>query len=446
MKLRITTQNNNDALMAWENDNRLTHGVFLDDVRAVVRALPNRKHVINLCNDRYLFMVSFVAAIIKEQINLLPQDRVYETLYAINEDYKDCYCISDRYLSELILEQVNINDLLKRENTNRENSSRNLPKINAEQIAAIVFTSGSTGKPKANNKTWGSLVQGAQRTANRFGLYDSNLHIVSTVPPQHMFGLESSVMLCLQCNLPMNRGRPFYPEDIRKEIETVENNIILVTTPFHLRACTSTQGVQWKNLDFILSATAPLNIDIAKQAEEKMQTKVKEIYGCTELGAIASRDPIDSLQWHLYDGLELYQEKDKSFVNIKGSQEPIVLNDNVKILDGDSFELLGRNEDIINIAGKRGSLADIKLKLLSIKGIDDAAIYLPDSEKDIVRLTAFIVAKSLTTKEVSTAMLNKVDSIFIPRPIYIVSSLPYNESGKLSQQSLKTLAVKCKRH
>ncbi len=58
-----------------------------------------------------------------------------------------------------------------------------------------MFTSGSTGLPVPHIKTWGCLVAGARAEADCLGLTGKERHyIVATVPAQHMFGLETSVM------------------------------------------------------------------------------------------------------------------------------------------------------------------------------------------------------------------------------------------------------------
>src|SRR6185437_7182387 len=74
-----------------------------------------------------------------------------------------------------------------------------VPEISAEQVAAYVFTSGSTGVPIPYPKTWGKLVRCVRDEAARLGFVDGRSHaLLATVPPQHMYGFESSVLLALQ--------------------------------------------------------------------------------------------------------------------------------------------------------------------------------------------------------------------------------------------------------
>ncbi len=445
MKLNLTQHANSHSLVAWNEQLQITHAQFLADVMHVAAHLPDNRYAINLCEDRYYFMVAFAAVIVKSQTNLLPQNRVLETLDAVLEDYADSYCITEERLAGLELQQLNMNALFKKENKfSRAKNTIETPAIDDELIAAIAFTSGSTGKPKGNRKTWKALVMGAEMAAERFSLDKKPTYIVSTVPPQHMYGLETSILYSLQNTCPVYVGRPFYPEDIRRVIESAPRPVILITTPVHLRACVSSGNLQWNGIAFIISATAPLRIEIARQVEDTMKATVNEIFGCTEAGSMASRETLKEGSWQLYKGMRIYQAEGKTYIDAPYMENSVVLNDIVEIEDEHHFKLLGRDEDMVNIAGKRGSLSDVKLKLESIEGVKDAAVYFPDDNNEVSRLTAFVVTDKLTTQQISTALARKVDSVFIPRPIYKVPDLPYNETGKLTRQALIDLLCKCK--
>ena len=445
MKLSLIQHQNNNALVAWTEQGEITCATFLNDVMQLAQQLPDKKYAINLCENRYLFMVAFAAVLVRGQTNLLPQNQLTETLYAVAEDYADNYCITETAIAGLRLQQFNLKAAIEQENPFKASQDTlAVPQIAAELVAAIVFTSGSTGKPQANSKTWKALVQGAKMAAERFGFDNNPVAIVSTVPPQHMYGLETSILYSLQNTCPVYAGRPFYPDDIRRVVESAGQPVVLITTPVHLRACVTSKNLQWNNLAFVISATAPLRKEMAQQVQSEMQVSIKEIFGCTEAGSMASRETLKDQTWHLYNGIEIYKENNKIYIHAPHVGEDCILNDVVEIIDRQHFKLIGRDDDMVNIAGKRGSLSDIKLKLEAIDGVDDAAVFLPDDNNEIARLAAFVVAENLTTKQIISELANKVDSVFIPRPVYKVQRLPYNKTGKLTQQALTELYCKCK--
>jgi acyl-coenzyme A synthetase/AMP-(fatty) acid ligase len=256
-----------------------------------------------------------------------------------------------------------------------------------------------------------------------------------------MYGLETSILLPLVSGSCMYSGRPFYPEDVRLALGSVDGAKILVTTPIHLRACVHA-GLRFPTVDFIISATAPLPVELAEQAEHCFNAKVLEIYGCTEFGSLANRRTTDGDHWRLFDGLWLSEDNTSGecFVNADFLSEPVVLSDMIEILPDRRFRLLGRKSDMINIAGKRASMADLNIKLLAIPGVKDGIIFYPDEKADAVtRVIAIVVAPELTPQSILQELKQHFDAAFLPRPIYHVAELPREKSGKLPRKNLLAL-------
>src|SRR4029077_5180043 len=107
-----------------------------------------------------------------------------------------------------------------------------IPAVPADQTAAVLFTSGSTGQHLPYPKTWGSLARSALAEIDSLGLRaQPGLAVLGTVPPQHSYGLESTVLMVLQGGLALHAGRPFFPADIRAELAALPRPRCLVTTP-----------------------------------------------------------------------------------------------------------------------------------------------------------------------------------------------------------------------
>ena len=82
-----------------------------------------------------------------------------------------------------------------------------------------MLTSGSTGDPVPHAKPWGLLVRNAAAESARLAaaLDRADLDgvtLVATVPAQHMYGFESSVLLALHGRATLDASRPFFPADI----------------------------------------------------------------------------------------------------------------------------------------------------------------------------------------------------------------------------------------
>lgn len=318
-----------------------------------------------------------------------------------------------------------------------------IPLIDSGRIVAHVFTSGSTGLPVPHPKRWGSLVQSVRAEAERLGITPAHV-ILGTVPPQHMYGLESTVLLPLLTGAALHAGRPFYPADICATLAALPRPRMLVTTPHHLKALLADQA-PLPPADQLLSATAPLSQNIAQAAESRFAAPLFEIYGCTETGQLASRRTRESAEWQALGDVRLRREGDDIWVEGGHVDRPAALSDVIELTGSHStsatFLLHGRHADMVNIAGKRTSLAYLNYHLNAIEGVRDGVFLLPtgDDGDGVIRLAALVVAPDLTPAALVKALRERIDPIFLPRPLLFVDELPRNETGKLPTLPLQDL-------
>ncbi len=412
---------------------------FLADARALAAELPDRRHAFNCCEDRYRFTVGFAAVLLRGQTNLLPPTRAPELLRQIAEDYPDSYTLHDGQPGPAELPAVH-----NRADGEQLAESLAIPVIPPAQLAALVFTSGSTGKPKPNRKTWDSLVSGTRLAAACFldGL-NSTPSVLGTVPPQHMYGLETTVLFALQGGAMVHSGRPLFPADVAAALTELPPPRVLVTTPFHLRACMKS-GLKFPPVAFVISATAPLARELAAEAETWLGAPVREIYGCTEAGSLASRRTVDGERWSMYPDMLIGQTAGGPVMAGPQLAEAVPFPDVIEVFDTGHFALRGRSSDMLNIAGKRASMADLIHQLLSIPGVEDGVMLLPDesSQADgqhIARLAALVVAPTLSEPEILDKLRARLDPAFLPRPLFKVARLPRSDTSKLPRAALLQL-------
>ena len=424
-----------DDTLAWQADGARSAGEFLSDVAELVDSLPDFPSVLNLLSSRYEFLVGFAAAMVRGQVTLLPQSRAPQTLRRIVGENGDCYGLTDRGDPVEGLPCVALPSRGR-----RSDRTMRVPQIPLHQQVAVAFTSGSTGQPTPNRKTWGALVSVARDTGSRFGLTAGRCRaVVATVPHQHMFGLEASVMLPIQHGLAMHPGRPLFPEDVRMALEEVSGRSVLVTTPLHLRACVMA-GLKLPPVEMILSATSPLARELAREAEERFHAPVNEIFGFAEAGSVASRRTVNADEWQMLDAVTLAGAEPDWSVQADYLPRPIRFPDRIAVTGHRRFRVLGRMDDQVNIAGHRASLGDLTRKLLEIDGVQDGAFYLPETgHAPLTRLTAVVVAPGKTHQDIQRALRLSIDPVFFPRPLLLVPRLPRNETGKLPREALRRL-------
>lgn len=415
------------------NDTRvITQEFFLQDLLHLRERLPAGNLAFNVCEDRYFFMLAFCAALLNNTVNLLPPTRQRTVLNQIAADYPSCFCMTDTEI-ECDIPSVNIRTLL---DDKRARTSVNVPVVPAQQLAAIAFTSGSTGQPCANKKYWGTLAGTAQRLAQRFTHYLSDPVIVATVPSQHMYGLEMTMMMALQGECTLHRDKPFYPVDIQRTLQKIAAPVVLVSTPIHLRAMVNAE-LTMPAIASVVSATAPLDANLALASEQCFNTRLNEIYGCTEAGSMATRASTQTQAWELLSGFDVQPGTTGFIANAPHLAEAAPLQDQLQLNSDGSFLLLGRNADMINVGGKRASLADLTLKLLRIDGVHDGVFFWPDNNTN-ERPVAMVVS-DLPEKTILLQLAQQIDAAFLPRPLRKVKHLPRNETGKLTRAALQSL-------
>lgn len=439
-----------DSILAWRAGEAISAGQYLADVQTLAAQLPLQGALVNLCTDRYHFAVGLGAALLRGHASLLPPNALPATLTGLRQRHPDLYALSDD--AGLMLPDMPV---IRCQAEGRSGGATGpFPLLPADQVAATLLTSGSTGEPQPHAKAWGALVTNISAEAQRLAeLLGSNVpaegtlagwSLLATVPAQHSYGFESSVLLAMLSGGAFDAGRPYFPADIADALARLPRPRALVTTPFHLKTLLAAD-VPLPEVDVVLSATAPLSPQLARQAEARMGAVLIEIYGCTEAGQVATRRTAASEVWQTFGALRLarHGEQEPERFEVHGGHVPVPtpLSDVLDLVDDRHFRLLGRANDVINVAGKRSSLAHLNYHLNSIPGVQDGAFWLPDDEPDaVVRPVAFVVAPELTRRQVIDALRGRVEAVFLPRRVVHVEALPREATGKLTAQTLRAFA------
>jgi acyl-coenzyme A synthetase/AMP-(fatty) acid ligase len=427
-------------VVAYRGGKPIRAGEFLVDVARAVPALGSGSHVLNVCADRYLFAVGFAACLVSGKVSLLPSTHTPEVIRQLSQFAPDVICLTDATHCDIDLPRV----ALTVDPRMGRAAPWAVPQVDAARAVAYVFTSGSTGTPLPHRKTWRSLTADVHEGAARLRLGGKPSAIVATVPPQHMYGLESSLLLPLLNGHALCAERPFYPADIAGVLAGVPRPRILVSTPVHLRALMGS-GVELPQVDLVVSATAPLALQRAREVEARCDCDLLEIYGTTETGQIASRRSAVGAEWRLWPGVVLSKQAEETWALGGHVEESKRLYDVLELTGKDTFMLHGRIADLVNIAGKRSSLAYLNHQLNSIPGVLDGAFFHADAldgeRADVARVGACAVAPGLDVAWLMAQLRQRVDPVFLPRPLLLVERLPRNSTGKLPQDALRALAA-----
>jgi len=434
--------------------------------------------MINLCEDRYHFLAAYTAALAAGHPVLLPPSRAPEVIAEIERENPGSYRCDDALVARLI---HSVESAAKRTDpaapgaagshprtrASSEPASRSHTLIPMDRVVMIGMTSGSTGQPRSYPKSWGSLsgtvacnVQAIRRAlaprgcgmpaSARSGAHNDAqggvrngalqatvCWLLATVPPQHMYGMELSILLPLIGGMAVHAGRPLFPADIARQMEELPRPRVLVSTPVHLRAMLESSQ-SFPAVDLVVSATAPLDRTLAVAVEKRLGGALLEMFGSTETCVFASRRTAREDAWRAYEGVRLYPAAAGTKVDAPWFPEPVMLQDFVELQDDETFLVVGRNTDMIEIAGKRASLRELTARLLAIEGVRDAVVLQPEAPASgaIRRVAALVEAPGLTPRKILDRLARTVDAAFLPRPLLIVDRLPRNELGKLPRERI----------
>ena len=393
----------------------VTAQTFLADVARVAASLPPAPYFLNQCQDRYAFAVAFAAGLVAGRVALLN--------IANADAYPGAIAITDHCLDA--------------PPTSISVPPGAIPEIDCNALAAIVFTSGSTGAPVAHPKRWGSLVQRSRAAASAFAVAPGTT-IIGTVPPQHMYGFETTVLIPLHAEIASWCGPAFFPGDMQAAIAACPAPRTLVTTPLHLRTLLDS-GIHLP-LAAIISATAPLDPSLAARLETAWTAPVHESFGATECGSIAHRRTTATDIWTPYPGIDIALDDEGALVHAPHA-DPTRLADILEAaphgVHPNGVRLIGRRTDVIKLAGRRASLPGLDRMLLGIPGVADGAFVVPDAAD--ARPVAVVVAPGRTAAAILADLRCVMEPIFLPRRVIQVDKLPRNALGKLPRQALLAL-------
>ncbi len=418
---------------------------FFAQAAHLAQALPDARYVINLCETRHAFMLGYAAALMRGQVSLLPPGRARADWEALLGRYSRAYVLSEKAIAGVEAFTPAIAAI-------RAQGPLAIARIESSNVAAILFTSGSTGEPAAHAKTWGQLCAGAGIFAAALGWPERPARsIVGSVPPQHMFGFESTVMLPWQAGVAVHAGDPLLAADLESALRDCPCPAWWMTTAMLMRAPLHSALL---GLEGVVASTMSLPEELARKAEAAWRVPVIELYGSTETGALATRRTASESAWTPMRGVAFHAQGEGEEERFRAVgphiDPPVMLGDILDLHVDGRFHWLGRTADLLKVGGKRASLFTLNQALTSIPGVADGVFAFPaqargagDESHPARRLAAFFVSETLDAAQVLAALRERIDPAFMPRPIHRVPRLPRNAHGKLPQSALAALFAQC---
>jgi len=330
--------------------------------------------------------------------------------------------------------------------------------LDGDFIGLVVYTSGSTGAAQAIPKKLSQMSNEVATLDALFGARVGNADIVSTVSHQHIYGLLFKVLWPICAGRAIHAHSAFFPEDLAAIAP--QRPWLLLSSPAHLkRLPESPVQPDITHLQAIFSSGGPLFPDVAAATYQQFGHSPIEIYGSSETGGIAWRQPLPGIarddSWLPMPHVDVRLNIEHDCLEVRSPHLPdsgwLRMADRVEFSDGQKFTLRGRADRIVKLEEKRISLDQIERLLLTSPLAAEARVMLHQAPGQRDRIAAFVVlaaagrdvleqqGKLALNTKLRAVLTDAIESVALPRMWRYLDAMPANTQGKTTLAALTAL-------
>jgi len=304
------------------------------------------------------------------------------------------------------------------------------------EIAVRMTTSGTTERPRYVTKTMAQLLAELDVLAT---LIPPATCVLSTVPSSHLYGLLFGALLPLRFGARIVSHEALLPTDVAAVI-TREAVDLMISTPAHLRAMAD--AAMPRGLRVITSgARMPAELHLSLATGHGWH--VTDVLGSTETGGIATR-PHPMNAWTPLPGVRVSAPDGQLVVESPWCGAPrVTLDDRIELRPDGGFHHLGRNTELVKIAGKRAHAYELEATVRAVPGVTDAAVVVHAAAGKEPRVALAITAApggpGPGRDAISAAIRQQFDAVFVPKIFKVVPRIPRTDRGKIDPAELRAM-------
>jgi len=313
---------------------------------------------------------------------------------------------------------------------------------NMQKTEFRINTSGSTGKPKTIRITRDQIIQSSLMTATALAL-KNGMTALACLSLEHIAG-KMMVARSLVLNLNLIAVNP--SSNPLKEIPDSYEIDFAAFVPFQLQQIID-DGDDYKlnKLKTIIVGGAPISSSLEEHLQ-KLEVPIYQTYGMTEtVSHVALRrcnGPNKSEAYSVLDGINISIDSRGCLAlrgNITGGKV-LQTNDVVNILSANSFQWLGRHDNIINSGGIKLNPETLEKEigpLLLENGIANRFILAAKPEPDLgEKLILILEGRTEINNEVILSVIkSNLSPYSSPREVYHINDFKTNDLGKINRNA-----------
>ena len=340
-------------------------------------------------------------------------------------------------------------------------------------IVALPYSSGTTGLPKGVMLTHFNLVAMLRQMETAAVLHGGD-RLVCVVPCYHVYGFHAVVNLALRTGATVVTLPRFDLEEFLRTLQDYEINIVPVVPPIVLALARTPllERFDLSKLETMHCGAAPLSVEVAREACQRLGVRISYGYGMTELS------PLSHLTYSAGDeekpasagyclpnttckivGIESRAELgpgEEGEVCVRGPQvmkgylgqpqataelidkEGWLHTGDIGFADEDgALYIVDRLKELIKYKGRQVAPAELEAVLLSHPAIADAAVLPSPDEKAGEVPIAFVVLKgAASAAEIIDYVSERVAPYKKIRRVEFVEEIPKSPAGKILRRVL----------
>jgi malonyl-CoA/methylmalonyl-CoA synthetase len=359
--------------------------------------------------------------------------------------------------------------------------SGDLPEIEIQRAAMILYTSGTTNLPKGVLTTHAN-IEAQVSTLVEAWQWSSSDYTLSILPLHHVHGIIN----VNSCALWSGAIVEFLPNfDAKKVFEIFMEgkvNVFMAVPTIYFKLIAYFENLspaeqikvteKLKEFRLMVSGSAALPVSVMEKWHGISGHYLLERYGMTEIG-MAISNPYEGTRRAGYIGMPLKgvevricDETDRVIpsdqpgeIQVRGgnvfkeywgkpeatakafTSDGWFKTGDIAVVEDGYFKILGRDSvDIIKSGGYKISALEIEEVLRKYPGIKDCGVIgIPDEEWGELVAAALVTEKNIDVNVLNTWIRERMPAYKTPRKYLVVEDLPLNAMGKVTKNELKKL-------
>jgi len=378
--------------------------------------------------------------------------------------------------NSLEIELLSVGDVLAEE-------PQELPLIDSERRAMMLFTSGTTNKPKGVVSTHKTIYAQITTLITAWEWSENDV-IPLFLPLHHIHGIINILSCGLWSGATVHLFSKFDIPKISEQITLGTYNVFMAVPTIYVKLIQYFETIGedevekicagFKAMRLNISGSAACPVKLFEQWKELTGQILLERYGMTEIGmgisnpyngerrAGAVGQPLPGVECQLFDESDnpIERESESGEIRIKGDnvfleywgneeatessfRDGWFCTGDVAVIEDGYFRIMGRSSvDIIKSGGYKLSALEIEGVLLTHESIAEVAVIGVEDDTWGEAVTAFVVIKDGSELSYDSLKIwcgDHMSSYKIPKKLVIVDALPRNAMGKVTKPKLNQL-------